>query len=644
MEPFTATWPCASSSDPCCQTFFSSPSASPPSLRLMKATPQSSRSPRRFVDIPLLLLRLLVLLLVALGFGRLLVPGMRSHNARAYAAIVVDVSGSMQAEAGVKVWDQAKEHLLASLDKLDASSRVAVILSPAGRATPSWESPAQAATRIQSLEPGYGANQLAPSIRAGVELLAAMPEDRPKVLQVVSDFQRSALAGLDEVKLPVGVSLELAKLGANQEQNRGVTVEVVSAGATDLGIYAFNDGTGGKLVLEENGDTRELDITPGNSGARLGHAGEKDQWITRRLEVKGTDAIAADNVAHDVYQAQESIPVWLWEPPGEGKHVYEQASYYISRALQPASAADARAVSRYQPVSLTEKDLAAAAAEAGSTAAPRLLFIPATASPTAELGELAKRLVENGGSVVFFGGPALDEDDYAKSFGELLPVRIGKPEAITLTPALSVINGSSPLWGVLESPSRRELESAPLRQRHTLELLPDAAVLASYSDGVAFVAERVIGGGRTEFVNTSADRAWGDWAASAPLFVPAMHLLAARALGDASFQPTREPVTAGSPVTLKLGTTHAGRTLNLGGTTHTVAADGRVTDVVFEKPGVVDLALDDGTSAGKIAVNFPTTESVLESDPEPVVRQRLRRVCPPPSAVVRARRALPRER
>ncbi len=63
----------------------------------MRATPQTSRSPRRFVDIPLLLLRCLVLLLVAFGFGRLLIPGMRSRGARAYAAIVVDVSGSMQA-------------------------------------------------------------------------------------------------------------------------------------------------------------------------------------------------------------------------------------------------------------------------------------------------------------------------------------------------------------------------------------------------------------------------------------------------------------------------------------------------------------------------------------------------------------------
>ncbi len=54
-----------------------------------------------------------------------------------------------------------------------------------------------------------------------------------------------------------------------------------------------------------------------------------------------------------------------------------------------------------------------------------------------------------------------------------------------------------------------------------------------------------------------------------------------------------------------------------------VAADGRVQNVILEKPGAIDLTLGNGTSAGKIAVNFPPSESVLESDPEPVVRQRL---------------------
>lgn len=592
------------------------------SLRLMRATPQTSRSPRRFVDIPLLLLRCLILLLVAFGFGRLLIPGMRSHDARAYAAIVVDVSGSMQAEAGAKIWDQAKEHLLASLDQLDGTSRVAVILSPGGQSQPSWESPAQAASRIRGLTPGYGANQLAPSVREAIRMLDEMPEDRPKLLHLVSDFQRSALAGLDEVKLPVGVGLQLAKLGATQGQNRGVTVEVVSAGATDLGIYSFNDGTGGKLQLDENGNSRELEITPGNSGVRLGHAGKKSEWITRRLELKDADAIAADNTAYDVYQAQDAIRVWLWEPPNGATHVYEQAAYYISRALQPA-AEDGRAVSRYQPVSLTEVNLAAAVAETGLADAPRLLFVPAGKSPPAALAALAKRLVESGGSVVFFGGPMLNAEEYAQGFGELLPVKIGKQETIELKPSLGEINEGNQLWGVLDPQSRRQLEKAPLRQRHALELQPGVAALSSYADGVPFIVERVIGTGRTEFVNTSADRAWGDWAASAPLFVPAMHLLAARALGDAPFQPANEPVFAGSAVTLKLGPASAGRSLKMGDALYPVAADGRVQNVIFEKPGVIDLTLDDGTSAGKIAVNFPPSESVLESDPEPVVRQRL---------------------
>ena len=589
-------------------------------LRLMKATPQTSKSPRRLVDIPLLLLRTLILLLVALGFGRLLIPGMRANDAREYAAIVVDVSGSMQADAGGrKLWDEARSAILADLDKLDGTSRVAVVLSPLGQSQPQWESPAQAATRVKALTPGFGANRLSTSLREATRLLAGMPEDRPKVLHVVSDFQRTALGGLDETVLPAGVGLEVTKVGGTRAQNRGLAVEVVSAGATDLGIYSFNDGTGGTLTLDENGTLRELPVTPGNGGVRLGHSGKKGEWITRRIELKEADAIAADNIAWDVYQAQDSIPVWLWEPATGARHTYEQASYYIDRALQPA-ADGGQSTSRYRPVGLSEKDLAAAVAEVGSAGAPKLLIVPASKSVPAAL---IKRIVESGGAVVLFGGPDLDPAVYGQEFAALLPVKIGQAEAFEKVPALGKIDESNGLWGVLDGQSRRQLEKSALKKRHAVELTPGAVALASYADGVPFIAERRIGQGKVEFVNTTADRTWNDWPASGALFVPAIHLLAARSLGDATFGPAHQPVSAGDAVTLKLASGLAGKVLKLGDASYPVEADGTVAKVIFDKPGVVDLSLADGTKAGKVAVNFPSSESVLESDPGPVVRQRL---------------------
>src|SRR5688572_3779566 len=87
-----------------------------PTLRLMKATQQTSRTPRRFVDIPLLLLRLLLLLLIALAFGRLSIAWLAGKDAVEHVVMVLDVSGSMQAQDG-KVWEQAQEEALTALGK-----------------------------------------------------------------------------------------------------------------------------------------------------------------------------------------------------------------------------------------------------------------------------------------------------------------------------------------------------------------------------------------------------------------------------------------------------------------------------------------------------------------------------------------------
>jgi len=621
-------------------------------LRLMRATPQSSKSPRRFVDIPLLLLRSLILLLLALGFGRWLIPGLRGDHTREYAVFVLDVSGSMQAQnGGARVWDEARERSLEALGKLDLSSRVALVLSPAGLDRPTWISPAEAIRRVKALDAGYGTNRLGISLREGTRLLAEMPDDFPKVIHVVSDFQRSALAGIDGTTIPAGVTLELTKAGPERLSNRGVAVTVASAGITDLGTYSFTDLAEGTLRLEENGAARTLTIAPGQEAVRISHAGKKGTWITRKMESNETDAIAADNTAWDVFQAQEPIPFWLWEPEGEvvvapsqdasmpeqrssrsrsklqpavaSPHAYDQASYYIRRALQPATEEDAEAASRYRPVLLTEGNLGTAIDQPVTAESPGLLVLPGRKKLAGPLPALAKRLIDHGGAVVFFAGSGLDPATFNAGFGQVAGVTLGAAEPCKLAPALEVITESNPLLGSLDGQSRHQLAKVALTTRFPIELKQGAIALVSYADGVPFIVEQRVGKGRAYFVNTSADREWGDWAASAQLFVPALHLLCARAVGEDSASATRGPVMAGEPVTLQLPVAFAGKSLKAGGGTYPVDAEGRVPGVIFEKPGVNELVMDNGAKVGWVAANFPPGESLLETYPEPVVRQRL---------------------
>src|SRR6478735_1804938 len=99
---------------------------------------------------------------------------------------------------------------------------------------------------------GFSANQLHSDILTAVNALRAMPDDQPKILHVISDFQRSSFVGIDQAAIPQNVQLKLTKTSPEKPSNRGVAVTVTQAGATNLRLYAFNDATPGNLTLAEN--------------------------------------------------------------------------------------------------------------------------------------------------------------------------------------------------------------------------------------------------------------------------------------------------------------------------------------------------------------------------------------------------------
>lgn len=619
------------------------------SLHLMLAAPQSSRTPRRIINWPLFLLRCLLILLVALGFGRLLIPSFGSDATKADVAFVVDVSGSMLAEhAGQTVWAETSQALANAIDSLDRSSRVVIIPSPIGSYKPTWESPEEARARAAALRPGHSANRLASEMREAIRLLSEMPGDNPKILHIFSDFQRSSLVGTDSITLPANIGLEINQFGPQQMPNRGLTVSVIAAGATDMGFYAFSDGSSGDIQLIENDDAaRTFPITPGQSASRLTNAAVPALWIERRLVLDAsadTDRLAADNVAFDAFEPQQPIPIWLYEPrgevapqarqdrftrspnpPGTGtvSHIYEQASYFLSTALQPGIDGEAQALSRFLPLTLTAAKLPAALESLEKPGAPRILFIPATAKVPPDLALLAKTLVARGGVVIFFSGPELDPAIYQTAFGNILPVEIGASEALTLTPALATIDDRHPLWGGLDPQNRRQMAAVAMRKRSAIQPAANTRTLAHYADATPLIVEATRGGGRVYFVNSSADRGWSDWPANPPLFVPAIHLLTARALGYDTFAPAHAPWIAGQRTTLKLDPVDAGKIIRFDGQEARADTAGFVRDIHIDTPGIHDISGEDGSVIRRVAVNFPPSESILENHPESVARQRL---------------------
>lgn len=427
--------------------------------------------------------------------------------------------------------------------------------------------------------------------------------------------------------------------------NRGLTVSVLAAGATDMGFYAFTDGTSGEIQLIENDDDeRTFPIVPGQTASRLTTNATPDRWTERRLVLEADDALAADNTAYDVFEPQQPIPVWLYEPRGavnprtrpqhtfrrensvavgSVRHVYEQASYFLSTALQPGIEGETQALSRFLPRTLTAANLPAALGDLQNPDAPRILFVPATANVPTDLARLADTLVACGGAVIFFSGPELDPAIYQTAFGDILPVEIGPSEEITLIPALATIDDRHPLWGGLNPQSRRQLAGIAIRERSDIQPAADTRILAHFADATPLIVEAPRGDGRVYFVNSSADRGWSDWPADPPLFVPAIHLLTARALGHDTFTPAHAPWIAGQRTTLKLDPVHAGKIIRFGDRETRADLAGLVRDAHIDTPGIHDITGEDGSVIRRVAVNFPPTESNLENYPESVARQRL---------------------
>lgn len=588
------------------------------SLRLLQAAPQTSRTPRRLIQRPLFLLRCLITLLIALAFARLLLPMLGGDASVESTVIVLDVSGSMRAKSGDRTsWEIARDAALEHLDGLAPSARVAVVLSPGAGAKADWTDPRAARALLKGLKCGYAANRLDADIATAVTALRAMPDDRPKILHVISDFQRSSFVGIDQVAIPRNVQLLLTKTSPEKPANRGVAVNITQAGASTLRLYAYNDATPGTISLKESEAKNPVSVVAGRPATGTPATPGADGAIRRELRCTESDDLAEDNTALDIFHPQPEIPVVLWQPKQTGampKPETEQAAYFLARAIQP-SENPADSISRFRPRTLNEDTLET------NTATPPLLLIPAQAAYPESLAKLAEATTAQGGSVVFFGGQNLAAGSLAV-FGKLAPVTPEGIENVPTTPALAAIGANDPLFGGLTTEARLRLAAAPLLRRHTLTVSPGARVLSHFADTKPFIVEADAGSGKTYFVNTSADREFGDWAADAPRFIPAIHLLSARAVAAKFSIADDAPFLAGEPRALALGAPLAGKTATVDGVKYPIPGDGVVPAVAFDAPGEKTVLVD-GKPVARLAVNFPPSESNLDNLSEPVIRQRL---------------------
>ncbi len=234
------------------------------SLMFLVATPPRMTKRSRLENLWLLLLRILVILLLAIGFGRPLLQRMTaatpSLDAGKRTVVLIDTSASMRRE---DLWPRAQAKLREVLAGLGAQDGVAVVaFDRTERTLVSFEQWAQesggarvehATQQVAAMTPSWSGTALGAALLHASESLNAAPEASRYVREIVviSDFQEgSRLEGLQGYQWPKGTEVVLEPIQPAHLENAraewvasdSVPVDAAKAEATEpLRIRVTNE-------------------------------------------------------------------------------------------------------------------------------------------------------------------------------------------------------------------------------------------------------------------------------------------------------------------------------------------------------------------------------------------------------------------
>jgi hypothetical protein len=589
------------------------------SLRLVPETPRVSRNRRRIRRWPLFLLRALGVVLLGLAFARPGFPGggQPPVGGREAVVFVLDRSGSMAmlSSKGDSAWEEARKRVQSRLAGLHPDSRVRLFCFPPVATGGDWSSPSAMRKVVAGLTPSLADGRPFDALRDAAEALARFRSDMPEALEIVGDLQRQGWEEIDTLTLPEELRVHVSQTGDPEAVNRGLSLQVRGRDQLRCGVVVKVGGGSSPLIVSDragaDGVVAEREIPLIDEVLELPYRAAANGWVRRQVAFRqATDGLAEDDRLFDAFLVTPEIPVFLLEPHAE-RDTFLQTTFFLNQALRP-TAGDAAADSRFLPkvVPVTDAVAALRALDGGEA----VVVVPPLASWPAELPAAVEAFLRKGGGVVFFAGPDLQPSAYATAWRNLLPALPGAILPVETSIALASIDGAHPIWGGFSEDLRQALCKVPLKQRFALTVGEGAEVTARYADEVPLVVRRQVGSGRTIFVNTSPDRAWGDWSADGALFVPTVHMLMSAVLTSSSQALRNSPGAGivGVPFDVRVDPASAGVPLRAGDRTVQADDQGWLRGLSFDHPGIFDILSEDGRVVRPVAVNFPPDQSLRE--------------------------------
>lgn len=512
-----------------------------PAIRFIRPSPLPRQGRRQMRDIPLLIARLLILLLLILAFT---LPVWTSDSDSAASGeftrtiVLLDRSASM---TGWNAWPEAREKAREALSGAGAAGLITFAAS-VGIDLPPARDPATARERLASLEPSFEAGAPDLAFRA---LESHLTPGTTGEIRVISDFQESDWLDVNWPRLPAGWSYRPIPVGQRERRGNQVLLAPIripdakDPSATQLAVPVRNDSPGTVALRVEIAD--EAGVPVGGTLLEI----PPQETATALIPVPPNSLTGAGQVRLSGHE--DPMPLdnerWFWSgnapprrvpivtaptllPSGDGS----SESFFLGEALGISLPRDTL---RFQPQGIEVSQLGATSLRD----APFVMVTAAAAAHPAMRWDLLAEYLWNGGRALV----SLDENA-ARTLSRMREAGIsearfagiaGRVDAQASVNRIGEVRTDRFAEGVFDPTSLREFYRTRIGRHVRVSLPENAEVLIGTESGDPLLWREGSVGGEIVLSALPFALAWSDLPLR-PVFLPLVREIAA---GPAEHQP-----------------------------------------------------------------------------------------------------------
>lgn len=545
-------------------------------LRFLRISAEKTRRRKRIHDVLLMLLRMAVLILIAIGLAEPTMTTLGSFwgSGASAVAIILDNSASMGVvDEGRPRFETAREATRAVMHELADGDQIALMLTGGPRFAEQGRLQRTQDKLLQMLDQvdvSYERADLALKVQEARTLLA-QAESQHKQIFVLTDMQQLSWEGLQD---PDGTPESDRKNEKDEipiifiDCNRNPTPDVALSGLQlkaavpvaglpiGAAVELFNASSVPQKRLVElyvdgakEATSPELELPP---DGRIKH---EFQFVFKRggmhrgeVRLVGQDGSRYDDQRYFSMEVDQGIPVAIVKSKRH-EIPYLEDTFYLEQALAPARSGSWA----IRTTTLTADEL-----RTEPLSNYKVIFCVNLEAPDADTAARLRSYVTSGGNLFWIAGDNIDPAAYnlmnEAAGDQLLPaplIDIRLPQADEQRDSwhITSLDKENPAMSQLLQPA--SLYQSVLIYKHlriNTANSPRASVLARLDDGEALLAQAQIEQGTVSMLGTSVHVGWSNLPVR-PIFLP---MFARLTFDLAGAEQARHQTVAGSPLILQL--------------------------------------------------------------------------------------------